>query len=225
MSASNSFTDNCPLCKNAHTETYWQDKKRQYKQCTNCQLVFVPEVFHLSRELEKAEYDKHHNDRLDDGYRRFLNRALEPLLEEVIQRFSDDVIGLDFGCGEGAFLSQMAVEQGVEIRNYDLYYHHNPDVLTSRYDFIVMTEVLEHLAQPNKVIPQLLSMLKPNGLLAVMTKRVLDKDAFSRWHYKNDPTHICFYSVDTFKFIAQRYDLQLSIKGDDLVFLARTKYL
>ncbi|WP_143711219.1 methyltransferase domain-containing protein [Shewanella piezotolerans] len=49
------------------------------------------------------------------------------------------------------------------------------------------------------------SLLKPGATLVVMTKRVIDKAAFTQWHYKRDLTHICFYSIETFKWIADNY--------------------
>lgn len=209
----------CPLCFAENTVFYWQDKKREYRQCTVCDLVFVPSSFHLSAQDEKAEYDKHDNAHLDDGYRRFLNRTLQPLLSAVKESFQHPICGLDFGCGEGAFLSQMAAQSNVKVANYDLYYHCQPSVLERHYDFIVMTEVLEHLAAPKITLEKLVALLNPGGILAIMTKRVIDQNAFTTWHYKNDPTHICFYSDTTFQFIAQNYNMHLAVIEKDVVFL------
>lgn len=214
----------CPLCHSQSCQYYWHDKTREFHQCQHCHLVFVPPRYHLSRQEEKAEYDKHNNTCLNEGYRRFLNRTLEPLLAAAKSHFdsqsiNNNISGLDFGCGEGAFLSQMAKEQGVSVENYDLYYHPNKSALAQQYHFVVMTEVLEHLAQPATVIRHLVSLLKPKGILAIMTKRVLDQEAFTTWHYKNDPTHICFYSESTFEFIASEYGLSLEVMGNDVVFL------
>jgi hypothetical protein len=49
-----------------------------------------------------------------------------------------------------------------------------------------------------------------------MTKRVIDVAAFSRWHYKNDPTHICFYSEATLKWLAAKYHLQMELIDKDV---------
>ena len=214
----------CPLCHSQSCQHYWQDKRREYHQCQQCQLVFVPPGYHLSSREEKAEYDKHDNTYLDDGYRRFLNRTLEPLINVATSRFeqpscNNKMRGLDFGCGEGAFLSQMAKEQGLNVENYDLYYHPDQSVLKRQYHFVVLTEVLEHLAHPATVIGKLVALLEQGGILAIMTKRVRDQQAFTTWHYKNDPTHICFYSEATFEFIAREYGLSLEILGNDVVFL------
>ncbi|BDX06183.1 class I SAM-dependent methyltransferase [Planctobacterium marinum] len=213
----------CPLCRSQQTGFYCEDKKRPYLQCENCDLVFVPDGFILSQALEKAEYDKHDNTRLDEGYRCFLNRTLLPVVAQLESRGKglSEFTGLDFGCGEGAFLSQMAAEKGLEVANYDLYYHHAPQRLNEQYDVIVMTEVLEHIAAPHTLLPALVKQLKPGGFMAVMTKRVIDKTAFAKWHYKNDPTHICFYSEASFQWLADWLELKLTIVANDVVFLQR----
>ncbi|MGB0893010.1 MAG: class I SAM-dependent methyltransferase [Parashewanella sp.] len=203
----------CALCHSTELTFYVEDKKRQYWQCETCHLVQVPSSFHLTSEQEKAEYDKHDNNCDDVGYRRFLSRCLDP----VLQRIPVSAKGLDFGCGEGKVLSKMAAEKGMSIDNYDLYYVNQPQLLIKRYDVITMTEVIEHIADANALLIQLQSMLNKNGLLAVMTKRVKDKSAFKQWHYKNDQTHICFYSIATFEWIAQRFQWQLEVISDDVV--------
>ena len=200
------------------TSPYHQDKKRAYQQCHQCDLVFVPHKFYLSAEEEKAQYDLHDNQVDDPGYRKFISRTLNPVLERV----SIGAKGLDFGCGPGPALSVMAKEQGVDVENYDLYYANYPERLAVQYDFITMTEVIEHLSKPNNVLTQLDKMLKPNGILAIMTKRVKDNDAFKTWHYINDPTHICFYSDKTFEYIANSFSWRLEIIGADVVLLTKT---
>lgn len=205
----------CPLCHGADLVAYHQDKKRDYHQCQTCLLVSVPPEFYLSAEAEKAEYDKHENHPHDLGYQTFLNRTLEPLLARV----NPSAQGLDFGCGEGKALSLMAKARGYHIDNYDLYYANNPETLARQYDFITLTEVIEHVSDAQGLLTQLDRLLKPNGILAVMTKRVQDKTAFARWHYKNDPTHINFYSEATFGWLAHHYGWRLEIIDKDVVFL------
>ncbi|MCL1090607.1 class I SAM-dependent methyltransferase [Shewanella profunda] len=204
----------CPLCHSTELVTYHQDKKRRYEQCQICQLVSVPPEFYLSARAEKAEYDKHENSPHDLGYQRFLSRTLEPLLA----RFEPSAQGLDFGCGEGMALSLMAKARGYQVENYDLYYANQPATLTRQYDFISLTEVIEHVSDAAGLLEQLDKLLKPKGILAVMTKRVQSSSAFSTWHYKNDPTHINFYSEATFTWLAAKYDWRLEIVDKDVVF-------
>lgn len=204
----------CPLCHSTELVAYHQDKKRCYDQCQICQLVIVPPEFYLSAEAEKAEYDKHENSPYDVGYQRFLNRTLDPLLA----RFEPSSKGLDFGCGEGMALSLMAKDHGYQVANFDIYYANDPTTLTLQYDFISLTEVIEHVRDAAGLLNQLGKLLKPKGILAVMTKRVYNPSAFSTWHYKNDPTHINFYSEATFNWIARKYDWRLELVDKDVVF-------
>jgi len=177
-------------------------------------LVSVPVSFHLSPEEEKSRYDQHQNDPADPAYQKFLSRTFEPLLAKI----SKDSEGLDFGCGSGPTISEMGKKQGVSISNYDLYYFNESELLERQYDFITLTEVIEHIANPQLLMQQLDSLLKTEGILAIMTKRVMDRQAFQNWHYKNDSTHICFYSLETFEWIAEFFDWRLEVIDKDVVF-------
>jgi hypothetical protein len=73
-----------------------------------CDLVFVPPEFHLSREEEKARYDFHSHSLADSGYRNFLNRLFQPL-EKVLPIGAR---GLDFGCGHEPTLSVLFEKAG-----------------------------------------------------------------------------------------------------------------
>lgn len=207
--------DTCPLCQSTNIAFYHSDKKRTYLQCQQCQLVYVSPQDRLSSAQEKAIYDQHQNNPDDIGYRRFLNRVAQPLIE----RLPTNAVGLDFGCGPGPTLSVMLQEHGLECALYDIFYFPDTQALQQRYDFITCTEAIEHFCQPSNEWQQLLSMLKPGGYLALMTKLVIDKAAFSQWHYKNDQTHVSFFSRATFEYLAHQHRFQLTFIGNDVILL------
>lgn len=207
----------CPLCLGHDTHLWHEDRQRQYLRCQQCALVFVPPRFHLSPAAEKALYDLHCNQVDDPGYQRFLNRVLEPLA----QRVKAPAQGLDFGCGPGPALAQMLRVAGYAVTLYDKFYFPAATALEQRYDFITATEVLEHLQAPRAVLQTLLDCLSSGGWLAIMTKRVRDQQAFSRWHYIHDPTHIAFFSDATFAWIAGHWHCQLTLCGPDVVLLQK----
>lgn len=206
---------NCPLCSESTSQHYHSDSVRDYFQCQYCALVFVPEQFWLPPDEEKAIYDLHRNDPQDQGYRRFLSRLSNPLLD----RLEEGTQGLDFGCGPGPTLSLILEEAGCEMVIYDPAYYNDPSVLQKQYDFICATEVVEHLHNPAGEFSQLFSMLKSGGWLGIMTKLVKDRQAFANWHYTRDLTHVCFFSKETFLFLSAHYNAELSFHGSDVILL------
>ncbi len=203
----------CPLCQNGPSRHFYQDKRRDYFRCVTCQLVFVlPEQF-LSAAEEKAEYDLHQNSSHDKNYRRFLNRLFEPLNS----RLASPGQGLDFGSGPGPTLSLMFAEAGHTMSIYDPFYAADISVWEYQYDFITATEVVEHLHYPQKELNRLWTCLKPDGILGIMTKLTLDKAAFAGWHYKNDLTHVCFFSKPTFVWLATQWQARLTFVGNDVI--------
>jgi len=211
----------CPLCldesHDAAIANYYLDKQRDFYQCTQCHLVFVPPSQHLSPDQEKAHYDLHQNSPNDQAYRQFLSRLANPLMAVL----SPSAKGLDFGSGPGPTLSVMLEEAGFDMAIYDIFYANDASVLELKYDFVTATEVVEHLSTPGKVLDHLYSMIRPRGWLGVMTKMVLDKEVFSRWHYKNDPTHICFYSRVTFNYLAQTWGASVEYPDSDVVLIKK----
>ncbi len=205
----------CPLCGESKGNDFFHtDSHRDYYRCRKCQLIHVPPSQHLSPEAEKAEYDKHQNSPDDAGYRKFLSRLFVPL-NSGLQPGSH---GLDFGSGPGPTLSIMFEEAGHQVNLFDPFYAPDPQVLVTQYDFITATEVVEHLHDPAAELARLWSILKPGGWLGIMTKLALDEAAFSRWHYKNDLTHVCFFSTQTMGWLADHWQADLQQVGSD-VFL------
>lgn len=213
---SNAFT--CPLCGNT-TWPWHTDRVRSYYRCGTCTLVSVPPAWHLDPAAEKAHYDLHENDPADPAYRRFLSRAADT----VTNRVPPPAHGLDFGAGPGPALPVMLAEQGYRIDIFDPFYAPDETPLTRQYDFITSTEVFEHLRQPGREFERLHACLVAGGWLVVMTKRVRDVTSFADWHYTRDPTHVSFFSEQTFAWIASRYGMDLEIAGPDVVALRRHK--
>jgi SAM-dependent methyltransferase len=212
----------CPLCGGKRIAPYHRDKARDYRHCQTCNLVFVPPVQHLTAANEKAHYDLHDNQPDDPGYRRFLDRLFTPLN----QRLAPNSRGLDFGCGPGPALAQMFEAAGHAVALFDPYYAPDKSVLSARYDFITLSEVIEHLAEPGKALDNLWNSLAPGGWLGVMTKRIRDQEAFRTWHYILDPTHIGFFSVATFQWLTEHWSSMgvsatLVIAGNDVVLIEK----
>lgn len=172
----------------------------------------------MSPEEEKARYATHENSIENDGYVRFLNRVLHPMLP-----FLDKTMrGLDYGCGPGPTLSQLVRQHGIACEDYDPLFA-NGD-LRPPYDFILSTECFEHFHNPSQDIHRLCSLLKPGGLLGIMTERWATLEQFAMWNYTTDPTHTSFYHDDTFTFLCNRFALELLWHDENRVMILRRKH-
>ncbi|MBD1918531.1 MULTISPECIES: class I SAM-dependent methyltransferase [Cyanophyceae] len=212
----------CPLCHGGQGQEIHRDRPelrhhRAYYRCDRCNLIFVRPDSFLPFQAEKAEYDLHQNHAQDLGYRRFLSRLGDPLLDCLAPSSQ----GLDFGSGPGPTLSVMLEAAGHSVALYDPFYADDRTVFARQYDFITATEVIEHLRQPRMELDRLWSCLKSGGTLGLMTKLSRDDAAFARWHYKSDRTHICFFSVQTFNWLAARWRAKLTILGQDVILLRK----
>lgn len=209
----------CPLCQHAEVQPHGESRTRPYLRCQHCHLIFVPPEFHLDRQAEKAIYDQHENNPKDPQYRRFLDKLATPLQALL----KPGMKGLDFGSGPGPTLSLMLTERGFDMAIFDPCYANDPAVLTRSYDFITATEVIEHVAHPAEVFRTLFSQLTPHGVLGLMTRLVPEDKPFSDWHYQNDPTHICFYSPETFRWIASQWRRDVEFFGADVILFQPPK--
>ena len=205
----------CLLCESENHVFFFKDKFRAYRRCNVCSIIFVPTEFHVSKENEKARYEEHNNDPNDLGYRQFLLRIAKPMKA----RFAKGAKGLDFGCGPTALLAEILERNGFEMEVYDPFYKTDKSVLENKYDFIVSTEVIEHLNEPLREFKKLFSLLNQNGVLAVMTQLYDNSMDFSVWHYKNDRTHICFYSIATYDWLSEYFGVSYAqVESDIVVF-------
>ena len=205
----------CLLCKSHDTHLFTKGENRIYMHCNECDLVFVPPAYFISETEEKAKYDNHQNSIENQGYVDFLNRLLIPLQSFL----PPNAKGLDFGCGPGPTLHQIMKQNGFEMDLYDYFYHPDQKIFTREYDFITMTEVIEHLHHPYETLHTLWNMLKPGGVFGIMTAFRVEE--FQNWYYKRDLTHIAFYSPKTFSHIAQKLDAKRIIPQSGVVILQK----
>lgn len=213
--AINIINEKCPLCNSADIHGFYSDKTREYLRCGVCCLVFVPAMHFLSEQDEKQRYDLHRNNQEDQNYRKFLGRTFHSLQKMLLP----GSCGLDFGSGPGPTLSVMFQERGHTMSIYDCFYAQDSSVFQKKYDFITATEVLEHLHHPQEELDRLWSCLNHGGTFGIMTRLILNSETFSSWHYKNDPTHVYFYSRSTFHWLARRWQAEIDFIEEDVIFL------
>ena len=204
---------NCTLCKSdCFTEKYINSKR--YYLCNNCKLIFVDKFHLLSDEEEIKRYQHHNNSINDEGYINFLEQIITP----TMQFLSKGMSGLDFGCGKEPVLAEILRAKNISCDLYDIYFHKDLDT-TKKYDFIFATECFEHFHNPYKEILLITSLLKPSGILSIMTELYQNVDKLKDWHYLRDSTHVCFYSVETFRYICKNFNLRVLYTDNKRVFV------
>jgi len=191
----------CPLCSSPDTRPLARAYGRDFVDCATCGLAFVDPAQHPAADEERARYQLHRNDPADAGYREFLSRLLDPLLERV----PPGAEGLDYGSGPGPTLSRMLTEAGRPTADYDPYFAPGEHALARTYDFVTCTETVEHFFDPAAEFERLDRLLRPGGWLGVMTTLRDDARAFADWWYVRDPTHVCFYAPRTMEWIARAH--------------------
>lgn len=205
----------CPLCQHKYTSKYLDHTTGLFHRCGLCHLIFRDPKTHLSPVAEKQRYLAHNNNVNDPDYQQFV----APIVNSVIRDFSEPANGLDFGAGTGPVISKMLSESGHTMTLYDPFFHPEVAALEHQYDFIVCCEVIEHFRQPKQEFLLLKKMLAPHGKLYCMTHLATQGLDFKNWYYKNDKTHVAFYSKKNLEWIRRHFQFsKLSVENRLLVF-------
>lgn len=210
----------CPVCEAEQVVFFTQVAHQRYWRCTCCAATFLSPDQRPNRAQEKREYDLHHNDPEDPGYRRFLAQLAQPLLKQL----PPEGQGLDYGCGPGPALALMLRETGHRVRCYDPIYYPASELLNERYEFITCTEVIEHMHRPASEFDRLDALLRPGGLLGIMTQFQTDDSRFANWHYRRDPTHVVFYRETTLRMVAARMHWEINIPSPNVAIFRKPEH-
>ena len=207
----------CPLCSNTFLIEFENIAGILYLECITCKSVFKHSSNFPTPEAEKARYLLHNNDINNKGYKSFV----QPIVQEILRSQPKTAVGLDFGAGTGPVISQILKEKGYVISLYDPFFFNEKEALNKTYDFIICCEVIEHFHAPHNEFTLLKKLLKPGGSIFCMTHLLPKKDDFKNWYYKNDPTHVIFYSKETVQWIKSNF-LFSQVKIEDRLIVFKT---
>jgi len=209
--------DACPLCHSRPVAFFASAYNRRYFVCAECELVHLTEEQRPDLAAERAHYETHENDPADAGYRLFLQRLVDPLL----RRLPGGAQGLDYGSGPGPTLSVMLRERGFPMEIHDPFFAPDATVLRRSYDFITCSETVEHFFCPADEFDRLDQLLRPGGILAIMTSPIEKERPFESWYYARDPTHVCFYARRTMRWIGERFGWAPEFPARDVVIFRK----
>lgn len=238
--------ETCFLCRSAYVRVFCEQKtalnKKYYEKlinteqgllyyrCQDCQTIFKDPSWFPSKAQEKELYDTHQNDSSDERYILHLRKLFDPLLvclSESHQISRSKVAVLDYGCGPERALPQVikatrpSMLEDMVCTSFDPLYFpgHLP---RNHFSAVFCCEVAEHFHHPYENFYKMVSCLKSHGFLAVMTQSPpLDPVAFVKWYYHRDPSHVVFYSSQSFKSIAHLFGLRLMMERNGIVIFRR----
>lgn len=208
-------SDRCTLCSSVETRTIFEIEKRRFVECSNCDLLFCSPARTISVQEEIERYLAHENCFTNQGYVQHLER----LVLRLVPHLAEGSRGIDFGCGHTPVLSMLFEQNGFIMENYDPFFKIAPTNPETKYDFLSCSEVVEHFESPRSEFMYMKSLVKPKGFMAVMTNLREGERRVPSWWYLKDPTHTCFYSAATFKYISQVLSLEVISIDDDVTIL------
>jgi SAM-dependent methyltransferase len=206
----------CRLCQNP-THLVFEDV-RPFYACNVCGLIFS-DCF-LSVEAVEKHYKNQHTNPFDwkkeaEVFVVWLKNfgGSVPLLSISI---------LDYGSGSG-LLAEALKKIGFKVDCYEPMLHgeFNPESYSEAYDVIILNEVVEHLEDINKTLDIVYNVLSDNGVVFIKTlltdKMINDplnfQELFKGWWYKDDPTHISFFSFLTIEYICKDQGRRLVVRA------------
>lgn len=217
----------CPLCGSSLAENAeeWpaavKGGRVRYFHCRHCDLVFLDPGLRPTAAEEKERYLEHNNSPADEGYVRYLRGFAEEALLPFVGPPADL---LDFGSGPVPVFSQILSGLGFTVDIYDAVFAPDLQWQDNRYDAVTAVEVVEHLFEPMAEFRRILNVVNPGGYFVLRTLlHYSDRDRFAGWWYRQDSTHVSFYSPRSFEFLTGLLDFELvDIKKGRSVILRRS---
>lgn len=200
--------EHCPVCcsKNFGYETLAAGGIL-YKLCTECSFLQMDRRFFLSSAEECRRYELHENSITDAGYVSWLEKFLVFSLDGLEPENSEGSCQiLDFGSGPEPVMASLLRRKGYQVTLEDPYFA--PGRKPGPFNLVTAMEVFEHLKDPSGTLMDISSRLIPGGSICISTEFLpTGVEAFDSWHYRSDPTHISFFSIESLHNLAEKTGL------------------
>jgi 2-polyprenyl-3-methyl-5-hydroxy-6-metoxy-1,4-benzoquinol methylase len=223
----NEFTevDKCPVCKCADSKTVFRKESFKGKKCLNCGLVYS------SPRLKSIEgvYKDDKSSSTSEYYTLSQNYDIETFTNRIrlLEKYTAKGELLDIGCSVGSLLAA-AVRRGWNASGIEpnpvsaeiCRNKHLPvfeDFLNESYskefaghfDAVYLGDVLEHVVNPLETIGLALKVLKPNGILMIVTP---DFDSFTARLFQIKPReHILYFTGDSIRKMFAYFNVKIEL--------------
>ncbi len=218
--------DFCLLCGESPSEAL-PVAERLYYRCPACGSAWLDRDEALCEEAERQRYLLHDNSLENTGYRNYLNGILETVLAGIGPEIKEIRRVFDYGCGPYPALVRLFAERGYDSRGWDPLFQSGVLPFPGGADLSTCVEVVEHFLDPESGFKGLAEATKIGGYCAIATQLIpFERDEFLRffpsWWYRQDPTHVTFYTPEGLKTAAARAGLRfLSALSPTLLLFRR----
>ncbi len=227
----------CPFCENINLIEEIIANKR-YFQCLQdgCGGFFVHSDSFNTHAEQKKRYLLHTNTlekkEESNGYRLYLEKFISIVLdyEKNSERGTNIHALFDYGSGPYPALVMILKEYNmkfvfkndVQVKHWDPFFYPNGDFFEHGADIVFCLEVIEHFENASEGFEGLAKACAPGGLIAIQTQLAPKSfDEFKRWWYKDDFTHVSFYTLNSIEECAKRVGLVLESEKNGVVFLRK----
>ena len=150
-------------------------------------------------------------------------------VKEILSQTNDKTIKiLEVGSGLG-YLTYAITQEGYDITGIDIsnnavksaeskfgnhficqdVYEYALD-MAGKFDIVILTEVIEHVPDPDSFCNTLISLLKPQGKLIITTPNKSAHSQQEYWYTELPPVHLTWFSEKSFKIISEQKNLSIS---------------
>lgn len=230
----------CHICGNFELEEY-VDGTRRFLRCggmEGCGIVFVHPECYLTPQKQSERYLLHRNilEPADakGGYRSFLAKFADTVLDYMRNTSTEHKLSsiFDYGSGPEPALMQLLTEYKLsgrladttEIRGWDPFFAPTTPFFKNGADLVLCLEVAEHFENPTEGFAGLARASRLGGIVALQTMIVPQNYTdFKNWWYKEDSTHVNFYSKNALELCAKNAGLVLEAHINSVFFFRKIK--
>lgn len=223
----------CVFCNSTEITSY-KIKNRDYFFCNDCGGISVNPLNFVSEQKQKERYSFHNNTLENVGYRRFLESFINPVLSFINKNKKEEKGNFfDFGSGPQPCLCFLLdelkntgkIRADTQIYYWDKYFSDKKTIVPC--DYVTCLEVVEHFEHPQESFVDLANCAKDDGYIFVgtmiLTNDLKKIENFAYWWYKEDCTHVSFYSLESICCCAKKAGLNFIEKLNDRIVVFQKK--